>query len=94
MLERYLNSGTYGTLKQSIEKSMEKFSHKTGSKSKLRYIMSRLFPGAEFFEAYSPSFFRHRILLPAGWIFRICRGVVTNRERIMNELGIILNRKQ
>ena len=94
MLERYLNSGTYGTLKQSIEKSMEKFSQKTGSRSKLRYIMSRLFPGAEFFEAHYPPVFRHRIFLPAGWIYRICRGVVTNRKRIMNELGIILNRKQ
>ena len=93
MLERYLNSGTYGTLKQSIEKSMEKFAEKTGSRSKLRYIMNRLFPGSDFFEANYNPLFRHRIFLPAGWIYRIFRSAVISRKRIMNELKIVLNEK-
>lgn len=93
MLEYYLLSGTYGTHKQSIENRMDKFAAQTGSKSKLRYIMSRLFPNAEFFKAYAPFFYKHRILLPVGWIYRIFKGLIVNGKNIIHELKIVWNKK-
>ena len=93
MLEYYLLSGTYGTHKQSIENRMDKLAAETGSRSKLRYIMSRLFPDAEFFKAYAPFFYRHRILLPVGWIYRLFRGLIINGKNILNELKIVWNKK-
>ncbi len=72
MLEYYLASGTYGTRKQSIENRMDKLAAQTGSKSKLRYIMNRILPDSEFKKNY-PFFYRHKILLPIGWIYRIFR---------------------
>lgn len=93
MLEYYLLSGTYGTHKQSVENRMDKLAAQTGSKSKLRYIMSRLFPDAEFFKAYAPFFYRHKIFLPVGWIYRIFKGFIINGKNILCELKIVWNKK-
>ena len=93
MLEYYLLSGTYGTVKNNIENNMEKLAARTGSKSKFRYLMSRLFPGPEFFKETAPFFYRHRILLPVGWIYRAFRGVIVNGKKIRSEIRIVRNKK-
>lgn len=93
MLEYYLLSGTYGTQKQRIENRMDQLAAKTGNQSKLRYILSRLFPNAEFFKDYAPFFYRHRIWLPIGWIYRFFRGVTVNGKNILGELKIVWNKE-
>ncbi|MGM9663928.1 MAG: hypothetical protein ACI3XF_03725, partial [Eubacteriales bacterium] len=94
MLEYYMLSGTYGTKKQSIENRMDKYADKTGSKLKLRYILSRLFPNAEFFKDYAPFFYRHKVLLPIGWIYRLFRGVTVNGKNILGELKIVVKKNR
>lgn len=93
MLEYYMLSGTYGTQKQIIENRMDKLAAETGSKSKLRYILNRLFPNSEFFKDYAPFFYKHKILLPIGWIYRLFRGVAVNGKTILCELKIVWNKE-
>ena len=93
MLEYYLLSGTYGTIKNNIENNMDKLAAKTGSRSKFRYLMSRLFPSPEFFKETAPFFYRHKILLPVGWIYRAFRGIIVNGKKIRSEIRIVRNKK-
>lgn len=93
MLEYYLLSGTYGTEKNHVENNMKKFSEKTGSRSKFRYIMRRIFPELEVYKEHYPFFYKHRILLPIGWLYRFIKGVILNSRRIINELKIVAGNK-
>ena len=93
MLEYYLLSGTYGTHKQSIESRMNKLAAQTGSTSKLRYIMSRIFPDMEFYKENYPFFYRHKLLLPIGWIYRVFKGVFVNGKRLFSEFKIVCSKK-
>lgn len=93
MLEYYLLSGTYGTEKNHVENNMKKFSEKTGSKSKFRYIMRRIFPELEVYKENYPFFYKHRILLPIGWLYRLFKGIILKNRRIINELKIVADNK-
>ena len=93
MLEYYLLSGTYGTGKNHVENSMKKFSEKTGSNSRFRYIMRRIFPELEAYKEHYPFFYKYRILLPVGWMYRLFKGLIVNGKNILGELKIVVNRK-
>lgn len=86
MLEHYLKSGTYGTLEQYTQQKIEKFQKQTGSTSRRKYIWQRIFPPMEIYEALFPFFYRHKILLPVGWAYRLIRGVTARRKYVKNEL--------
>lgn len=91
MLEYYLKSGTYGTMEHLSQKKIEKFNEKTGSTSRLKYIRYRIFPPMEIYEIYFPFFYRHKILLPVGWAYRIIRGVTARRKKLKSELKYLHN---
>ena len=86
MLDFYLFSGTYGTMEQFVQRRIEKFQKQTGKNSKLGYIWYRIFPPMEIYEAYFPFFYRHKILLPVGWAYRLIRGVTARRKKVQGEI--------
>lgn len=89
MLEYYLFSGTYGTMKNCLSNRIKKFYAATGSKSKFRYVWKRIFPPLEFYKSAMPFFYRHKILLPIGWSFRMVRGILFRRKRIKDEIQLV-----
>lgn len=89
MLEFYLFSGTYGTMKNTVNKRFKVFTEQTGSTSKFGYILHRIFPPMEYYRQYFPFFYRHKILLPVGWGFRLLRGVTARRKNIKSELHFL-----
>ncbi|MGN0620881.1 MAG: nucleotidyltransferase family protein [Porcipelethomonas sp.] len=89
MLEYCLFSGTYGTTNQLAQRKIENFYKKTGSTSRLKYIRNRIFPPMETYEMYFPFFYRHKILLPVGWAYRLIRGVTSRRKNMNNELKFL-----
>ncbi len=95
MLEYYLFSGAYGTMHNVVNSRMNMLSQKTGSNSKLRYVWSRIFPPMDFYKQYFPFFYRHKLLIPLAWAFRLVRGVTFRRKRVKNELHSVyrLNKK-
>ncbi len=80
-----LSSGIYGTITQSTEKGIARHG---GSKGK--YLLWRLFPGTEILQVYHPVF-RHKLLLPAGWVYRGVRILSGKRgEQAATELATIV----
>lgn len=82
LLKYYLSSGTYGSMENRVKMNIKKL----GSDSKLKYIMSRIFPPLKFYKQYFPFFYKHKLLLPVGWMYRIIRVLFTKRKTVNSEL--------
>lgn len=86
LLDYYLTSCTYGTKTRSAENTVKKHYAKSHSKSKFSFIWARLFPDMEFMKQYYPFFYRHRLLLPVGYVWRWCKGIATNHKKLQAEM--------
>lgn len=93
-LEYYLASGVYGTEKKLIENRISKHRKKTGNNSGLSYVLSRIFPGMEIYKSYYPFFYKHKLLLPIGWLYRLLRMIFSRKKRaaVVRELDIVRNK--
>lgn len=89
MLDYILTSGTYGTLQHHTENRVAELKEKTGSSSGFKYIMHRLFPPMDIFRVYYPFFYKHKVLLPVGWLYRLIRGIFKKNDMIKSELKYI-----
>ncbi len=86
LLDYYLICGTYGTRTRAAENTVRKHYARSHSRSKFSFIWARLFPDTEFMKHYYPFFYRHRLLLPVGYVWRCCKGIATNRKKIQAEM--------
>ena len=89
MLEYYMFSTTYGTMSQGIRHQIEQTYGAVGRGSRLRYVLRRAFPKAEFYKTYAPVAYRYRILIPFVCIGRLFKGMFTGGKRIRRELGAL-----
>ena len=89
LLDYYIFSGTYGTIQQNLEHSIQR--NADGKKEK--YIFQRLFPSMDVIKVYYPFFYRHKWLIPILWIYRPFKGLSTNRESLSAEMRYLKKRK-
>lgn len=87
MLDYVSKSGTYGTTKQKIENGVT--GKGGGTRGKLRYLRSRIFPPMAVLESYYPDFMRSRALLPVLIVYRLGRAVTVRRKSVLAELDIL-----
>jgi len=89
LLHRYLYSGTYGTMENSIRSRIEKQYKKTGSRSKWTYIRSRVFPNLKTMTVACPFVNNNPLLYPAGFVVRLARGSTVKRKQLKREYGYL-----
>lgn len=91
MLYYYLTSGVYGTMERGVENKLKKFQKKSGSASKVRYLLSRLIPDGKFMEQNYPFFYRYKILLPVAYVLRLLRVLLDKKRRrnMVREIKIV-----
>ncbi|MGN0629920.1 MAG: nucleotidyltransferase family protein [Ruminococcus sp.] len=85
-LEYYMLSGTYGTIDQFSQRKIDTVHEQIGTKSRASYIWHRIFPPMETYKMYFPFFYKHKILLPVGWSYRLIRGVTVRRKKLKSEI--------
>ena len=85
MLAYYVFSGTYGTIKNHVEHSLEKLNG-----SRLRYVMKRLFPSYGAIVYNAPWVKKSVLLIPAGYLYRIVHHSVTRYRGVRNELRAVV----
>lgn len=86
-------AGTYGNLQSGIGKKLRKMQeNKDGitNKTKMKYIISRLFPSMSFYKAYHPFIYKNKVFIPFFSIFRIVKGVLRDGKIIMREIKVVL----
>lgn len=84
MLEYIIFSGTYGNVSNRVENQVEKFGG--GKKGRLKYIISRLLLPMNEVKAYHPFFYRHKILLPGLFFYRLGRAATVSRNKTKKQL--------
>lgn len=92
MLEYIISSGTYGTVKNNVDNKIEKYGG--GKKGKRKFIMSRLFLTMDEVKSYYPFYYRHKILLPCLFFYRLGRAVTVSRKKTKTQLKTLRKKKQ
>lgn len=96
MLSFVQKSGTYGTMENSIRNRMRKITGNHGKVTfgmKLKYYFKRLFPRQEQLTPWYPLA-RYKIFIPLVWIFRLFRGLIVRRKRVIGEVKIVERQKK
>lgn len=62
--------------------------------TKRKYLLSRIFPGREWCEAYAPTVYKYPVLLPFFWVWRLIYKGITNRKKVTQEIKTIKAGKQ
>ncbi len=91
MLEYIVYSGTYGNIKNGVDNKVQKYGG--GKKGKRKYILSRLFLSMDEIKAYYPFFYRHKILLPVLFFYRLGRAVTVSRKKTKAQLKTLRKNK-
>ena len=86
LLDYYLTSSTYGTITRTGENMVRKIYSQNKSRSKIGYIWRRIIPDKKHMKANFPFFYKHKLLLPIGYIWRIIRAPFIRKERIKAEM--------
>ena len=88
MLEYIIYSGTYGTFKNSVEKSVKK--NGGGKKGKMLYLRDKLFLPLDRVKQFYPFYYKHKILLPVLFFYRIGKSIKNGKsKKILEILGKI-----
>jgi hypothetical protein len=98
MSDYIINSGTYGTSLNSyiIKGFMDSdlTNEKGLNKRKLRYLLSRAFPGYKIMKRMYPSLKYFFFLLPVYWILRLIKAIIIKRKNIKGQINQISSIKQ
>lgn len=92
MLAYYLGASTYGTIENRTLNKMRKLQPDGGAitaHTKRKYLLSRIFPGREWCEAYAPTVYKYPVLLPFFWVWRLTVKGVKRRDIAKQELEAI-----
>lgn len=87
MLEYIVYSGTYGTVRNTIENSVKEKGG--GRKGKLRFLRDKLFLPMDVIKAVYPFYYRHKILLPGLFFYRLFKAATIKRKETANTLRIL-----
>lgn len=87
MLEYVIFSGTYGTLQHGVENAVKKYG---GTKNgKRTFIINKLFMPLEQVKTYYPFYYKHKILLPVLFFYRIGKALTVSRKKTKSTLKIL-----
>ncbi len=92
MLDYILSSGTYGTIEHRVSNKVRKLGG--GLRGKGKYLLSRMFLPMESIKSAYPFFYKHKILLPVFFFYRIGKGLTLRRRMVMTELKSLARRSE
>ncbi len=91
MLFYLMSSGVHGTLSQNITNGVNR--NGGGKKGKFFFLAERVFMPLEKVKLYYPFFYRHKILLPCLFFYRIGRLFTVSRKKAWKTLRILKEMK-
>ncbi len=87
MLQYIIFSGTYGTLQNRVENSVN--SHGNKKIGKASFILKKIFIPMDLVKVYYPFYYRHKILLPVLVISRIGKALTVNRKKTKDTIKFL-----
>lgn len=93
MLLYIFDSGTHGTY---AHVAMHKMGYQSGEEmkmsSRLKFMLSRIFPKPAFFKKYYPITYKYKVLLPFAYIYRILKLPFSGRKKAWKQFKAILKK--
>jgi len=89
LLDYFIFSGTYGNIENMVNNRVA-----DNNGSKLRYILSRVFISPEIAQKRYPFFYKHKIFMPLLPFYRIGKGLIKNRTKVLNEIKTVIKMKR
>lgn len=91
LLSNFLDSSLYGSIAQREYNSLTRsFNGKDSKGVKAGYLLKRFFISGKALEKKYPFFARHKLLLPALYVYRPVKGVFTAPRRIAGEVKRVI----
>ena len=93
----YLDSGTYGTLKNRVDKRMQAVTgdqNATTVAARTKYLLRRLLPDKWYYRTFFPAAEKHKILVPVAILYRFFRAIWKHPKRIWRELRYALRKNK
>ena len=90
-LDYYIFSGTYGNTGNFIENATGMYGRKY--KGKADYILKRIFIPSDVIKEKYPFFYKHKLLYPFVYIYRLWHGLAVNGKKTFNELKLLFGKK-
>ena len=87
MLEYIIDSGTYGTIQNMVENRVRKYN--SIKKGKLTFVKEKLFMPLKEVKLYYPFYYKHKILLPVLFFYRIGKALTVGRKKTITTLKIL-----
>lgn len=92
MFAYYLGATTYGNLFNQTLHRMQEFQpdgEPLTTKTKGKYVISRMFPNMEWCKCYAPVVYKFPVLLPFYWVWRLIYKGITKRKKVTQEIKVI-----
>lgn len=91
MLDYYFSSGVHGSMERGVKNRVKRFMEQNVGVTMLYYFWKRLFPDVEVIKQNYPHVYKHKLLLPLVYVYRLWLGVFDKKRRntIMKEVKII-----
>lgn len=81
LLIYYFSSGVYGTLERGVKKRVEKVWKENDGMSRLSYLWDRIFPPEEVMKKHYSNVYKHKLLLPFAYVYRLWTGAFDKKKR-------------
>ena len=91
ILKYIISSGTYGNINHSIDNKVKKLGG--GKRGKRKYILSQVFMPMNKIKEYYPFFYKHKILIPCLFFYRLGRAATVSRQKTKTQLKILMKKK-
>ena len=88
MLDYIVSCGVYGKRQNYASNTIEKLGG--GTKGKWKYLLIRVFLPMESIQNAYPFFYRHKVLLPAFFAWRIAKGLTIRWSSVKSELKALM----
>ncbi|MGN0317451.1 MAG: nucleotidyltransferase family protein [Lachnospira sp.] len=88
-------AGTYGNMSIGLGKKLHKIQGDENGikyKTKMKYYISRLFPSMAYYKSAYPFLYRTKVFIPFFVIYRMIRGALFSRKRLMREAKTVLKK--
>ena len=85
MLDFILRSGTFGTMENEVQQQVERLGG--GIRGKLRFAKERILLTEKGIESAYPFFYRHKVLIPFLYPYRVWRAFFRSRKKTVAVVG-------
>ncbi|MEE1061415.1 MAG: nucleotidyltransferase family protein [Ruminococcus sp.] len=92
LLKIYMRAATYGTFESRISskvRALQGNNSKVTLGSKLKYFLKWCFPGRDAYKDDYPFIYKHKILVPFGFVPRVFKALVYRRKRLKTKINTL-----